>query len=252
MAFAPVFQRPFSATFDRRAAVAAAPNGLLNSLIAYWPGNEASGNLQDAHTNALHLTDTNTVTNAAGKVYATARQYTVANSEYHTLALPPAALQFGDVDCTFAAWVYLDSVGADRYFASVDGAIGLMYQHSSARFAWWISTPFVLIAASTFGAVSLSAWHLLIGWHDSVANTISVSVNNGTADSTATGASSPRAGQWRVSVGAYAAGTAPQNGRIGPVAIWKSAAGGGGVLTAAQRSSFYNAGNGLAYSAFTA
>jgi len=48
-------------------------NNLLSSLIAYWPGNEASGNLQDRHINALHLTDTNTVTSAAGKVYGLAR-----------------------------------------------------------------------------------------------------------------------------------------------------------------------------------
>jgi len=53
-----------------RRAVASGGNGLLNALIAYWPGDEASGNLLDAHSNALHLTDTNTVTNAAGKVYA--------------------------------------------------------------------------------------------------------------------------------------------------------------------------------------
>ncbi|OQC57681.1 MAG: hypothetical protein BWX54_01134 [Verrucomicrobia bacterium ADurb.Bin018] len=35
---------------------AAAGNGLLNNLIAYWPGNEASGDALDLHTNALTLT----------------------------------------------------------------------------------------------------------------------------------------------------------------------------------------------------
>ncbi len=39
--------------------------------------------------------------------------------------------------------------------------------------------------------------------------------------------------------------------RIGPVAMWKSAAGGGGVLSSSQRTALFNAGNGLAYTAFT-
>jgi hypothetical protein len=42
------------------------------------------------------------------------------------------------------------------------------------------------------------------------------------------------------------------SGRIGPVAMWKSAPGGGGVLTAAQRTALWNGGAGLAYADFTA
>lgn len=40
-------------------------------------------------------------------------------------------------------------------------------------------------------------------------------------------------------------------GRVGPTMFWKSAAGGGGVLTAAQRTALYNGGAGLAYANFT-
>lgn len=61
-----------------------AGNGLLNNLIAYWPGNEFNGNALDLHINALHLTDVNTVTSNPGLVYPLARQYTAANNEYHT------------------------------------------------------------------------------------------------------------------------------------------------------------------------
>jgi len=42
------------------------------------------------------------------------------------------------------------------------------------------------------------------------------------------------------------------DGRLGPIAFWKSSAGNGGVLTAAQRTALYNGGDGLAYASFTA
>ncbi len=41
------------------------------------------------------------------------------------------------------------------------------------------------------------------------------------------------------------------DGRIGPTMFWKSAAGGGGVLTAAQRTALYNGGAGLRYDQLT-
>lgn len=41
------------------------------------------------------------------------------------------------------------------------------------------------------------------------------------------------------------------SGRIGPTMFWKSAAGAGGVLTAAQGTALFNGGLGLAYTDFT-
>ncbi len=54
------------------------------------------------------------------------------------------------------------------------------------------------------------------------------------------------------SIGARPNGTNGVTARMGPVAMWRSAAGGGGVLTADQRAALYNAGAGLAYASFTA
>lgn len=259
MTFAPVFQRPFPSTFDRRAA--AAGNGLLNNLVAYWPLNEASGDALDAHTNALHLTDVNTVTSAAGKVYATARQYTAANSEYHQRA-DDAYLSLGDTDFTFTAWCYLDSKLAldmpivSKYETGKIEYGGLIYWPTDKRFrtgvgngtTGWIAGQ----SATASGEPATATWYFLVGWHDSVANTLSISVNNGTPQSTAT-AGVPGDNTAVFMIGAYALSpvTFKWDGRIGPVALWKSAAGGGGVLSAAQRTALFNAGNGLAYSAFT-
>jgi len=242
-----------------RAPASAAPagNGLLNALIAFWPGNEANGNLIDAHTNGLNLTDTNTVTNAAGLVYAGARQYTAANDEYHQIA-DNTHLSTGDVDFTCAAWVYLDSVGVDRtilskfYYAVNKREYALTYAHSGTAFSFIVSSLGTSVTSTsvTSGTPNTATWYLVVAWHDSVANTISIQVNNGSV------ASKSHEGGVLDSDSLFVIGKTftswgPFNGRIGPTMFWKSAAGGGGVLSADQRTSLYNSGSGLAYASFT-
>lgn len=257
MTFAPVFQRPFPATFDRHAA--AAGNGLLTALIAYWKMDEASGDALDAHTNGMTLTDTNTVTNAAGVVYATARRFTAANTEYFARSGDDALLSTGDVDFTFACWCYFETHNSaglvTKYTLANQREYFLLYDNSLQRLQFLVSpngsNPRAEVSANSHGRPALSAWILVLGWHDSVLNTINIQVNDGTVDSTShttgvhDGTSALRVG-YDVSVDYR------MNGRIGPIAFWKSAAGAGGVLSAAQRTALYNGGAGLAYSAFTA
>lgn len=235
----------------------AAGNGLLNNLIAYWPGDEANGNLIDAHTNGLDLTDTNTVTASAGKVYATARQYTAANDEQHTRA-SEALIQAGDVEFTIASWCYLDTNTADMSMCEKwvnDEEYILFYSNGNNRFRYGYGDGAAAVGAlnaDTLGAPATSTWYLVIAWHDPTANTVNIQVNNGGADSAATsGAGGTGASNLTISGFPDPGGTRFWNGRIGPTAIWKSAAGGGGVLTAAQRTALYNSGNGLAYASFT-
>jgi Concanavalin A-like lectin/glucanases superfamily len=228
-------------------------NGLLNALIAYWPGNEASGNALDAHTNALHLTDTNTVTSNPGKVYALARQYTAATSERHRRVADDALLSSGDVDFTLAAWCYLDSMGAARGIASkANSANGDYRLHvlatDNVRFKFFNSGVTRGTVDST-AVLQLATWHLVIGWHDSVADRIYVQIDNGTVNSNATtgvpgDGTDPFQIGWDSQVGYW-------NGRVGPTMFWKSAAGMGGALSAAQRTALWNGGAGLPYAAFT-
>lgn len=230
--------------------------GLLNALIAYWPGNEANGNAQDAHTNALHLTDVNTVTSAGGLVYATARQYTALNTEYHTRAGDDALLSTGDVDFTLAAWCRFDTVTAARTLAGkwqvANREYRLVFSFTANRIRFDVSNDgaaTVSAIANTFGAPAINTWYLLIGWHDSAANTINITVNNGGTDS------QPHATGVFDSTSAFGIGWSDggvhMDGRIGPTMFWKSAAGGGGVLSAAQRTALYNGGAGLTYAQFT-
>jgi hypothetical protein len=234
----------------------AAGNGLLNNLIAYWPGNEVSGNALDLHTNALHLTDVNTVTSNPGLVYPLARQYTLANSEYHARN-SEALLQTGDIDFTFAAWCRMDTKMDTRDLISKwdSGAnkreFMLRYRNATDEFTWYASpdgTANSQVGASTFGSPGVNTWYLIIVHHDSVVNEIGIQVSNGAIDTLAyaTGVNVDTSPFW--------IGYGPVeywDGRIGPTMFWKSAAGGGGVLTTVQRTALYAGGLGLPYASFT-
>ena len=241
----------------------AAGNGLLNALIAYWPGNEASGNALDLHTNALHLTDANTVTSAAGLVYATARQYTAAICKYHARAADDVLFSTGDVDFTIAVWCWMDSkTASERIVSKWTTAVAGREYTCGYLFAWdrfflqvrdMADATTTTVQANTLGSPSINAWYLIIAGHDAANNLAWICVNNGAVDT------QPHAGGVFDSASRFAIGTDNVgsganmwDGRIGPTMFWKSAAGGGGVLTAAQRTALYNAGAGLPYASFTA
>lgn len=258
MTFSGGFGNAFRPAFDPGLT---ARNGLLNSLIAYWKMDEASGNALDVHTNGLDLTDINTVTNAAGKVYATARQFVAGNQEALQRAGDDALLSTGDVDFTLALWIKWPTlVGPANHLAGKDSeaAGGREYRldwlASSNRVRMRVfdgSTQVGIATANTFGALSTGTWYLLVGYHDSVANQVGIQVNGGTVDTAAT-SGTPADTLERFSVGRCGSVvSSPSTAVIGPVAFWKSAAGGGGVLTAAQRTALYNGGAGLAYANFT-
>jgi hypothetical protein len=231
-------------------------NGLLNNLIAYWPGNEAAGDLIDAHVNSLDLTDTNTVTSNPGIVYALARQYTNANSEYHTRPGDDVLLSCGDTDFTIAAWVYMDTKtgtrGIARKYEIAANAEWELYYNSGGggnQFQFRIYNGGVLAGTATSltpTPVNVATWYFVVGWHDAVANTVNVQINNGTIYSGAT-TNTPADSTAPFQIGH---GPVRMDGRIGPTMFWKSDPGEGGVLTAGQRAVLWDDGRGLEYTRF--
>ncbi len=263
MAFSGAFIKPFRPAFD--AGLAAAGNGLLNNLVAYWPLNEAAGanNALDLHTNALTLTQTASPGSAAGKVYAGARTFN-GSSQYFSRA-SESLLQAGDVDFTVAAWVYLSSITGIRDFVSHYRAITpqrsylLRYSGDATnRFLCYVSSDGTYVngvtgtdlVASTFGAASVDTWYLVVFQHDGGANKITLSINN--IENSKSWSAGIKVSTALFMVSGYdGSPDTGFSGRIGPVAMWKSAAGLGGCLSATQRGQLYNAGAGLAYAAFT-
>jgi hypothetical protein len=227
---------------------AAVSLGLKTNLIASWELNEASGNAVDAHTNALTLTDNNTVTSDAGVGgVGTARLFTAANTEYFSRT-SETLLQTGDIDFTLAGWFYLTTKAANHAFITKDGngagqrEYSLDYNASTDRFRFYIFTsPDIarIVSAGTLGAPSTGTWYFIVAWHDTTANTVNIQVDNGTADSGATTAAAQAASDALFCMGYrnYPAFNEPHNGRMQAVRFWKNR-----ILTAAERTALYNGG----------
>ena len=224
-------------------------SGWVN-LAGYWPLDEESGTRYDL-IGTNHLTDYNTVGYAAGK-HNNAASFVAANSEalYRT---NHSGLPAAPGDWTLAAWVKPTTVvGAgivgtqDLAHDPVQGGWYLMQMADTGliRCGLYSVAHAAQYVLSTTGVVA-GEWSLVMGWHDSVAKKLYVSINNGTPDeldvSTVTILDDP---------GPLAVGVIPWNGSyvlffydglIDEPAVWDV------VLTADQRTAFYAAGAGKFY-----
>lgn len=221
---------------------------LVDDLVAYWSLDEASGNAIDAH-GSNDLTDTNTVGAATGKVSG-ARDFERDNSEQFSLA-SNAALQSGDIDFTITAWVNLESKAGDMQIVTKYGnavnEYAILYQSGgspSDRFRFYFGTSFSNVAATTLGSPSTGTWYFICAWHDSTANTINISVNNGATNSQGSITASS-AGNATFRIGNRDSVSEFFDGLIDEVGYWKR------VLTSDERTELYNSGNGRDYSYIT-
>lgn len=224
------------------------PIGLWGARSTLWDGlsvgyhlDEASGVALAFDTNgpnvSLNLTDTNTVTSAAGQCGG-ARQFTAASNERFTHA-DDAAFRAGDISYAWSAWAKLDSKNNGRVIvAKLSGGV-YEYQlyHSNAFQRWSFYSGGQEATASAFGVVPLGVWHHLYAQYDSVANLLGISVNNTTMVTAALANGVSTAGAFYMGYdgisGSYF------DGALDEVLFWKNR-----VLTVAERAENYA--NGLA------
>ena len=226
-------------------------NGLLTGLVAYWGLDEASGNALDKHSGGLTLTANNAPGTDTGKVYATSRTFSAASNQYFSRA-SEAATQTGDINFAVAAWVYISTIpSASEYPGIITKDIAgarefhLLLNGDSKRFNFTLP-GLGLAVATTYGEPPTGQWIFVAGWHDTTADTVNISVNNGAVDSAArTGTPTTTAAPLEIGRD-YATQTRILKGRLGPVAYWKNR-----ILSADDRAALWNGGAGLAYSAFS-
>lgn len=139
---------------------------------AYWKLDETSGNRADSHTNALTLTDNNTVGSTTGKL-GNASSHVAASSEF--LSSTSSLLYPGTGDFAISIWFYLLAVGATVYVfvgrgASGDGSTTLtkggQFGHSGNgqlffRFGDGSSATRIGLTTAT-GVVSATTWYHLV------------------------------------------------------------------------------------------
>lgn len=225
---------------------------LKDDLIAVWC--ESADPVTDQHTNGLTLTNNNTVATATGKV-GTAGDFESGNSTSLSRA-DEALLSTGDISWTEAAWVQIEQFASDNMYISSKGtgiadAIErvLLFRHANNenRFRIYIADFAVGVAATTFGLPTEGVWYYLQAQHDATNNLLRIRVNDGAWDEVATGGVAPTDSTAALYLGAYGNNGAPflfWDGLLNQFAFWKA------VKPDADLNAIYNAGNGLAFSAW--
>jgi hypothetical protein len=221
---------------------------LLTNLSAYWDLNEASGNAIDVHDDNDLVETSGTIASGAGVVAGTgtSRDFEVGDTEWFDLP-DNADVSTGDTDFTIAAWVNLESKGAFRFIVAKDGGVGIReysfgYNAGSDRFVFNVSpdgTALTTVTANNLGSPAVATAYFIVVWHDASANTITIQVNDGTANAAAhtTGVFD---GATAFQVGAQGSSLS-MDGLIDEVGFWKR------VLTAGERTWLYNSGSGRSY-----
>jgi hypothetical protein len=231
---------------------------LKDNLIAVWC--ESANPWTDQHTNALTLTDNNTVGTAAGKM-GTAGDFEDTNSESLSRA-DEALLSTGDISWTEACWVKMESKSpnSNNYISSkATGGGGdviervLLYRNAASgfedRFRIYIADFAVGVAANTFGSPSEGTWYYLQAQHDAAGDKLRIRVNDGAWDEVATGGVAPTDSAAAFYIGAYGNGGSPivfWDGLINQFAFWKR------LVTDEELDAIYNGGDGLAFSEWDA
>jgi hypothetical protein len=222
----------------RRSANQSSP--LLSSLVAHWRLEEASGTRFDSH-GGNDLSENNSVGSAAGKL-GNAVLFAAANEESLAIA-DNGTLSMGDIDFTIAGWVYFESLGSGGLVSKWGAGPVLEYMvyFNGTNLQFLISANgSAAVSITNSQAVSATTWYFFVAWHDAMANTINLTVNNNTAASLShsTGVFD---GTAAFSLGRNEEGLSWLDGRLDSVSIWKR------ILTSGERTQLHNSGNGLDY-----
>ncbi len=221
----------------------AAPNyaptnpGTTN-LVSWWALDESSGSRADSRGSNT-LSDNNTVGSTTGKI-SQAANFVASNNEYLS-RLSNSSLQSGDIDFVFGGWFYLNEINLNQNIItkSDTGEIEyIIYVTDQNNLRLLTSNNGTGVEFVTHGtSLSVSTWYFFLAWHDSVNNTLNVSLNNGTPASTNV-YSGVRAG-----AALFALGDTSQfpSMRMDEIFYYKQA------LSSDERAWLYNSGSGRAY-----
>lgn len=230
------------------------PSSLKTTLESWWTLNEFSAGAApvvrgDSH-GANDLTDNNTTPSTTGRV-SLATQHTNAIPDFLS-HISNASLQTGDIDFSFAQWLYLDNKAINMGIVTKDGVgagareYASFYNQGTDRLAFEVfravDVPAVAVA-NTFGAPPVATWIFIVGWHDATANTVNIQINDGAVDSVGTGGALQAAAAGEFRVGSFQRFPANAlDGRVDEIVFAKS------IWTADERTALYNDGDGIGYS----
>lgn len=219
-------------------------NSLNNGLVSYWNTDQASGADRTDAISAITMTDNGgNVTQATGKVNF-AGSFTRASNTF--LTHNDTALLNPSTSFTWAFWMYPATFNvAQTMISKWSGTnnsaqyLFIMIDNSghSPEFAISDGTNLKLIDS----AVNMSAntWYLVVGWYDSVAQTVNIQVSPdggslGAVESAAATTGINATGGKPLRFGTDQAGANDSyNGRLDSIGFWNR------VLTTAERADLF-------------
>ncbi len=216
------------------------PRTLLTGLRAWWKLEEASGQRNDSHGNALHLTDNGGVGSAAGRVGNGALIDWTPNSEYLSRSTESALEATGGA-WTIHTWVKLADASQEQWIV-IKGTISGGASEEYRLINWGGSgMRFLYGTYDVFGsALSNDTLALVIAWYDPGTDKVYVQVNNGTP-AEATGGTLPSATAGAFWISGF---KGPDPGVVDELGMWAR------VLTATDREWLWNGGAGRTYEDF--
>jgi len=226
---------------------------LTDNLVSVWELKEASGNALDSFGSNTLTETSGTIAAASGKILG-ARDFEANDTEWFA-AGSNTILRPGDADFTISAWVNVESLTTGRSIAGKYLTTGDQREYrlhagsngfrNTLRFSVSAAGTSTITTQDWSGTATTATWYFVVAWHDAANNQIGISVNNGSAETTAhsTGVFQ---GTGTFAIGAEdgSGGNAPYDGLIEQVAFWNR------VLTSGERTTLYNSGAGLAYSSW--
>jgi hypothetical protein len=238
---------PFNTSINAPAAGGGGGSTLNTDLIAFWKMDEASGTRADSEPTGTprDLSATAGITQETGKLSSAAG---IPALNYLSIT-DNSDISVGNIDFTWSMWVYFSAKNTTKYILGKWGGSAatreylLYYYQPLDRIYFEVSdgSTSANVQASSFGSPSLSTWYLVTGWHDSVNNVIGISVNAGTANTTAWTTGSVDTGTG-LAFGAQESGGTGASGTptvwVDEVGFWKK------VLTSGERTELYNGGSG--------
>lgn len=227
---------------------------LLTDLSGFYRLEESTGTRFDSH-NDNDLTDINTVGFTVG-VVGSGASFNISQNE-RLDAANSGVYAFTNEDFTLACWVRLNGVAVNQGLMSKwDSSTNrrsylLAYIAApSSTFLFEASpngTSASVVGSASFGTPSVGDWNFVVGWHDSVNNTINIQVNNGTVHSLPYTAGVHLHNPEIFKLGKTNVGATDRylDGALDAAGVWRR------VLTSVERTQLYNNGNGLEYPFYT-
>jgi len=219
---------------------------LINNLTAYWPLDEASGNMLDV-INGHDLIDTNTVSSVVdGPNGVQARRFTKANSERGLLPAQPWNRIANESFC-FAGFFRIPGNAADQTGGllakyGTGGSYLLSYNDTTDAVSFSIRSAIATFTAISPVIILEGNWYHVVCYYNRITSKVGIVVNGGTATESSV-SSAPADPELSFNLG-YNGTSAFVDADMSQFGFWK-----GRILSSNDIDRLYNSGLGLPFDA---